>query len=837
MRNAYFQSMETQKAMVLCGVQAEGRVIGRMLDMHLAQTFQNRDNVPTEVLYTFPLPYGAVLLGLTLKLKGETLTGAVRAKAEARSQYEEALSEGNSGLLVSMNPDGTCTLEIGNLLPGEDCGVHLHYVQVLQPGQDSLRLMLPTTIAPRHGYAVQHGGYEPHAVPQVSSGVEYPFHIHLSVMGELALARIGSPSHPVSIHTVLQSDTQAAPVADIRLGAHAWLDRDFVLQFDQLEGRSLGLAAWDAQEAVVGIIQASFTPVFPQDVATDLPVTVKVLVDCSASMAGDSIQAARRALQGVIERLTVVDRFSLSRFGSTVEHRSKALWKAAPAALAAARRWAETLDADLGETEMVMALHATLGLPGAKACDVLLVTDGEVHAIDAVVEAARNSGHRFFVVGIGSSVAEGLLRRLANETGGSCEFVAPGEEVEGAILRLFGRMRSTVVTRTRVQWPSGCELLSATELPASVFHGDDITLYARLKADEVTTLTGPVRLYGRLKEGGPETCLAELVPTYIVDHANTLARLAASERYRRLKQSPATTAEDRDSLPALAETYQLVTEDTSFVLVKERQPHEQAQDMPELRQVPGMLAAGWGGTGSVLASGQGATYMDILNKSVRRSEAQSSSPSVPSVWRKPYDRNTRRDPTALRGMEDFEIPAFLRKDASKKSSLLPPNGWHQVFGAQSKVVWRAPAKEPAFWNMPTQNEGTEPIEWAGCSGLTPAGLVEGLRLNDLKYWPVSYEDLASIGLGQRILDWLDVVIAEGEPGTEVVQAFLEAMSQMDFTFRQSMAGAMRKLSGFTLSDRPEQQQLRERIANALEGITATAWPASVLDFAEVGQGA
>ena len=57
--------------------------------------------------------------------------------------------------------------------------------------------------------------------------------------------------------------------------------------------------------------------------------------------------------QGLVDRpegesLRDGDRFSLSRFGDSVEHRCKALWKVAPPSMVAAQRWAQRLEADLG---------------------------------------------------------------------------------------------------------------------------------------------------------------------------------------------------------------------------------------------------------------------------------------------------------------------------------------------------------------------------------------------------------------------------------------------------------------------------------------------------------
>lgn len=534
MRAASFCTDEGED-LILEGVRARGRVTGRMLDMTLEQRFRNPGDTNVEVVYTFPLPWRAVLLGLEVELNGDTLKGLVKAHRKARADYEEALSEGSSAILVTVNPDRTSyTMELGNLMGGETCVVRLRYVQVLQPEQGSLRLTLPTTIAPRHGDAMRDGGFEPHAVPRASATVEYPFEIVLDIVGELVQAEIGSPSHRIAIQTLPDAGTQAGAMTRVRLAAQAWLDRDFVLVFSQLPHASLGLAAWDRFDTGLGVVMASFTPRLPT--WQRLPVTMKVLVDCSGSMAGDSLQAARSALHGILSSLQPQDRFSLSRFGSTVEHRSKALWRAAPPALASAQRWAQQLEANLGGTAINDAILSTLALPGADRCDILLVTDGEIHAIDEVLESARQSGHRFFVVGIGASAAEGLLRRLAEETGGSCEFVAPGEGVRPAIERLYQRMRSPVVTQARIDWPQGCVVHVAFELPGAIFEGDDVVVFARLRAGHAESLTGSVRLHGCIEGVDGEVCLAEVRPDFIADESNTLARLAAHQRYWQLQQ-------------------------------------------------------------------------------------------------------------------------------------------------------------------------------------------------------------------------------------------------------------------------------------------------------------
>lgn len=829
MKNAVCRTKQGEP-LVLEGARADGRVVGRMLDMSLEQRFHNPESTNVEVVYTFPLPWRAVLLGLEVELNGEILIGQVKAKGQARTDYEEALSEGNTGILVTVNHDRSYTLELGNLLAGESCVVRLHYVQTLQPEQGSLRLTLPTTIAPRYGDAIRDGGYEPHAVPGASATVEYPFQIHLAIQGELVQAQIGSPSHKVAIRTIAAVGSKETFMTEVSLAAQAWLDRDFVLVFDQLPHASLCLAAWDRFDSGLGVVMASFTPKLPT--RESLPVALKILVDCSGSMNGDSIQAARSALQGILNSLGERDRFSLSRFGDTVEHRSKALWKCAPASLAAARRWAQQLEADLGGTEMNEAILSTLALPGADSSAVLLITDGEIQAIDTVVATARQSKHRFFVVGIGASVAEGLLRRLAEETGGSCEFVAPGELVEPAIVRLYQRMRTPLVTHARVEWPQGCRMHAASDLPKTLFDGDDVTVFARLHAQSADALTQSVKLFGRVAGVSGEVCLAEIRPEFIADEANTLARLAANQRYWQLKRSlQDVPAMLKKQLPALAEKYQLVTDDTSFILVKERAPEEQVQDMPQLRTVQGMLAAGWGGQGSVTAS---MTRLRTTDGATRSGSSASDygNMAVPSVWRKPQGYKAAAasfDALASGDVDDLAIPAFLRKQPGERS-------WRDAGG------WKTPSKAASFWVTSAADDADTDaffdaylIDRAHL-GLSPAGLAEGLKRNPRAVWPSTYQGLLAIQLPQRVVEWLEVVIGQGQAEAQVVQALLEVMARMDFTLRQSVVGALRKLTGAGEGEvTPLQQELQERIAQALTNIMATAWPVAVLDYAEVGQ--
>lgn len=643
----------------LVGITGQGLVQGRMLEMTWTQTFRNPENVNVEVVYTFPLPYGAVLLGIEAVLNGQSLTGVVTAKAAARETYEVAISEGHTSILMSKNHDGSYTLELGNLLANEKCTITLKYAQVLQPEQGSLRLMLPCTIAPRYGNAITQGQFEPHAAPVTSLTAEYPFDIRLTIKGSLAEANIASPSHAISVKS-RQGEV------DVQLGANSWLDRDFVLVLSELTDLSSGLIDLDSLSDGDRVVMASLSPTF--GMPSSNPTCLKILVDCSGSMAGDSIEAAKRSLQAIVNSLTSEDWFTLSKFGDKVRHRSDTPWAGGAAARASAMRWVDGLKADMGGTEMNSALEGVMSLKHSRPSDVLLITDGEVYAIDDILATAKSSGHRMFVVGIGSSPAEGLLRRLASDTGGSCEFVSAGESAGTAVLRMFNRMRGPSMADLRVVWKNAGEAELLNELPTAVFDSDTVTLFAKLSRAVATEFKVEVELLGRVRDAGSSyAVIAGTSFDNVEDERNTLARIAANALYHRLTEKAAAMSETTSvgdsnetqsafetDAALIAERYQLVTDKTNFVMVQTRDTGLKPDEMPELRQVAGMTAAGWSGLGREGSEFDIAYSIGQPDHVV--SMHDSSAISTPSVWRTNRCRVVSDDLDTL-----SYLPSFSRR--------------------------------------------------------------------------------------------------------------------------------------------------------------------------------
>ena len=174
-------------------------------------------------------------------------------------------------------------------------------------------------------------------------------------------------------------------------------------------------------------------------------------------------------------------------------------------------------------------------------------------------------------------------------------------------------------------------------------------------------------------------------------------------------------------------------------------------------------------------------------------------------------------------MSDLVIPAFLRNQSDNTKSLEVP-------------AWTAPPLTAPFWVSLVGDSEQSKGDGTQNSGLSPAGLAEGLKRSPRAVWPKTYQELEDIQLVPRVIEWLEVVIGQGQSEAEVVQAFLEIMSRMDFTLRQTVTGSLKKFIRRTNKQHSAlQSELQDRISMALEEVSATSWPAGILDYAEAGQ--
>lgn len=566
------------RRIALKSVHIEGQLDGLLASMAITQNYCNDTGKKLEIIYTFPLAWGAVLLGMDVTLEGRRLQALVVEKKEAWERYEKAIDEGDAPVLVERSAPGLYTANLGNIEPGEDVTVELRYAQWLSTGEGIPSLRIPCAVAPRYGRPHQDGGLARHETATADILAQYPLSIKITLLGQTAKTQLVSFSHECTVSKAENSTV-------ITLNAEAMLDRDFSFSLCGLHGKSYALLTPDDNKHVM---LAYFSPRLPQK---RKPLRLKVLVDCSGSMLGDSIASAKRALYGLLGMLERGDFVSFSCFGDTVRHETSTMWTFSLETQVKIASAIERIQADMGGTEMEDALLSTfkdIATPEGSASSpcVLLITDGAVWNVEKILQTSLASGHRVFAMGVGSSPAESLLQELAVKTGGACMFVSPVATDTWPIDRMVGKICGAHATKLNIDWGSEPEWQSS--LPLHLYADDTIHVFASF-AEAPTHL--PVLRWSL--EGEEQQIRAETISR--TDNV-ALTRLGAAQRM-------AQAATQEEAL-ALSLKYQLVGEHSALFLVHIREG-KKSGGLPALHQIPQMIAAGHGGFGSVRHSLEG----------------------------------------------------------------------------------------------------------------------------------------------------------------------------------------------------------------------------------------
>ena len=644
------QDMEANIGLVSAHV--TGHLNGLVAQIEVRQVYKNWSDDNVECVYTFPMGWQSVLLGMRVELNGKSMTGTVKPKKVAEAQYEEAISSGDLPVMLERSGKDLYTANIGNIQIGDEVVIELDYAQILKAEDGSIRFSLPTTIAPRYGDASA-AGLQLHQQAEANPQAEHRLFLNLELSENLSQGTVYSPSHEIQL-------SRQGNQCSLKLEGAAWLDRDFVLVIDRLGDMNFAVAAHDSArpgEATVltgGVYR-------PTGFEKQHPISIKVLVDCSGSMQGDSIEQAKDCLNWLFGQLNNTDQVSFTRFGSTVHHDHSELKPCSLIYRQLLKASSRRLNADLGGTEIDDALKEVIaiesGLPEeSKNAVILLITDGEVWNIEEIIATVRASGQRIYAVGVGSAPSESLLKDMADVTGGASEMVTPRESMQKAVERLLIKIRHTQAIEHEV----ACEAPIVWQSKSAGHAAAGSSLMSWTQINTQGTALDELEVVQTVYPNGQTT------PCPVIwDESLDLSRIAAA-----LRLNDITKAKERERL---AVEYQLVTSETNLILVHERAENEKADDMPELHKVKPMLAAGWSGNG-VAAYRRKAPRLQILrtgsdNVPFIAESRIDMSMSVPAMWRSNRSHSAARvDGMANAGMDDIEIPAFLRKQESSSDS-------------------------------------------------------------------------------------------------------------------------------------------------------------------------
>jgi len=601
-----------EKIVPLMGVRLEGRIVGRAAGFTLYQRFRNVETEPVEAVYRFPLPESAALCGFKAHVADRVITGSVEERDRAFELYDDVLQNGDGGYLLDQERPNVFTLSVGNLNPGQELVVILDYALLLNMEGPRIRLLVPTTIAPRYipAHMPEQGGIpEAERVnPPFADHVPWGLSMSLRIYGIKKPAAISSPSHPV------QLDFFEDHVAVKFCSDSVRMDQDFILTVGpesvcsdrvfhmQMDGRRFLQLDLCCRTPEKGIDASKASPPMPKD-------TIFVL-DCSGSMTGDSMEAARRSLEILLRAMTPERRFNIYRFGSRFERLFSQPQPYGAQTLDDGLAYLSRSQADLGGTEMMAPLKDILEQDEGAALkkDIVLITDGEVANESALFQLMREKGisTRLFAVGIGAAPNEYLVKGLARAGRGAWVFVHPGERIESRVLTLYGKIRSHTLENIKIQWGTSNNGVEQAPVEAEIFENETTTFLARLppnvsspKAVSVTARMNGEAIFRKIPVETVESDVAPIPLLWAREMIRDLEEGGGHHNEKGSRQMDRKNGKRRETIISLSRAFKILSQYTSYVALEERAETEKSSSAPSLRPIPVPVAIGWHGMGSL----------------------------------------------------------------------------------------------------------------------------------------------------------------------------------------------------------------------------------------------
>ncbi|VBA52552.1 VIT domain-containing protein [Mycobacterium attenuatum] len=460
-------------------------VVGMTATSTVRQRFVNSGETSVEATYVFPLPARAGVTDFAASLAGRRVIGVLKERAQARTDYEQALAAGQRAAIVEEDRSDVFSVRVGNLGPGEEATIELRLTGPLAFEDGEATFRFPLVVAHRYTTGTPVPGDQtgpgvardtdmvPDASrvtpPRLADCDERPdLHISVTVDGAgLPVSDLRS-----SLPTAVLEDSADGPTR-LRVEPGTRADRDFVLRF-RLDRGALSSSALLVPDADGDEGTWSVTLVPPAE-PSSAPRDVVVVLDRSGSMGGWKMVAARRAAGRIVDMLDTVDRFCVLAFDDRIDVPTDM----APGLVAgsdqnrfAAASWLGSLRSR-GGTEMAEPLRRAVqmlaGSEEGRQASVVLVTDGQITGEDHLLRSlAPSLGRiRIYCVGIDRAVNAGFLDRLARLGRGRAELVESEARLDEAMSRLARTIGRPALTSVRVR-AEGLEIVEGSTTPSRV---------------------------------------------------------------------------------------------------------------------------------------------------------------------------------------------------------------------------------------------------------------------------------------------------------------------------------------------------------------------------------
>ncbi len=543
---------------------AKVEVAGVVAKVQLKQLFSNQGKAPIEALYVFPASTRAAVHAMRMTIGERVVEAKLARRAEARQEYEAAKKEGKRASLLEQQRPNVFTMNVANLMPGDQIAVELTYSELLEPEEGTYELVIPAVVGPRYTGGMDAGESKWTGNPYLKSGTPVPYSFDVKVHLEMgmALKELASPSHPIEVKYASTSS------ADVTLPDAGGGDRDFILRY-RLADKAIEAGLLLYEDPTDGGFFALMMEPPPRPTAAQIPRREYIyLLDVSGSMRGFPLDTAKELMRASLGSLRATDTFNVVLFSGA----SHVAWPkgSVPATEANLAKAAALIDGQQGGggTELMGGLTNAYSIPKADektSRSVIVITDGYVGVESQSFKFVRErlGEANLFSFGIGSSVNRALIEGMARAGAGASFVVLSKESAPAEATKLRAFIEQPVLTNISMEVKGLATSEVAPEKLPDLFARRPLLVFGRYSGP----LKGSITVTG--DSGGPFKKVFDLSTLTPSKKNEALVKLWARKWIEQLEDARATrqSPELEEAIARMGLKWKLLTSQTSFVAV------------------------------------------------------------------------------------------------------------------------------------------------------------------------------------------------------------------------------------------------------------------------------
>ena len=528
----------------------------------VTQTFFNPNPTPQEAIYRVPVPENASLSEMTMFLGEQTLQGEVIPRDQARQAYEE---EKDSGAGLAEQNDGRVYDFHVSPVPaqGELTFRYLYY----QP------VSIDTGVGRFH-YPLEDGGVDEIAqefwTQETKVRRSFSFHVEIESAWPLQDIRVPGAQSAAVIKDLGDGRWEVLLEVSDASELDLNLDGDLVVYYrlaDNLPGR-VEMITHRPDPNLPGTFMMVVTPGIDLQPLTQ-GVDYVFVLDISGSMSSKLGTLAEGVVQA-LGKLDAQDRFRIVVFNEDAKDLTRGYWPVSEGSVARGIELVRTVRSK-GGTDLFEGLQNGLSQVDAdRATNMILVTDGVTNqgiiAPRHFDKLMRSHDVRLFGFLLGNSSNWPLMRIITEASGGFYAPISNADDVIGQIMLAKSKVTHQALHNAELTIEGVHTFDSNLGALGKVYRGEQLITFGRYSDSGKATvelrarLTGEDKIYSTTFE----------FPEFTEEHPE-IERMWALDRIQSMQlaldRGMTSEAEANSAILDLAVAYQLVTEETSMVVL------------------------------------------------------------------------------------------------------------------------------------------------------------------------------------------------------------------------------------------------------------------------------